>query len=486
MLLFHTSLHTRRAVKGGGNVYHLPFPCPELQPRCQDRQDQQLHPRALRPFLSTLSGVARGSLQAGADASRAVGLQFALSPVKHAALIEALGDGREHAVRFVPDAVSRWSTLRDGLVADACRDGFGDAAVGLDGSLDVLVQVAHVGLRGTLELLGDGGEGGEGGAGGDPRPRKHEDMRLILGGDWLKSADAAALGTTDEDTDFMTINMSALIRALDNLARSSSCSASDGFLASSVGLLAAASSLVLAPALAPATEDAPYPSGPAVLVLVFAYSLWIWAGTSPRWKASACRAELRRQWAFCATLSVFMVMPDWFLAVVVKTLRFPDDGAPRIGGENGVGMYMTMMWTLPLLWVLAACSGVGEGTYRGAVTVTSTGKTTMSTPPPSFAALALAAFLALLLFGAAELLLSSGLIPLTLWHCTDAVRLRPAGVALYVLPAEAVLGAATLQAYASSRRRGWVRRVVYAAAVSALYTGTLALGYLFVEAGARP
>ena len=193
MLLFHTSLHTRRAVKGGGNVYHLPFPCPELQPRCPD---PELQPRALRPFLSTLSGVARGSLQAGADASRAVGLQFALSPAKHAALIEALGDGREHAVRFVPDAVSRWSTLRDGLVADACRDGFGDAAVGLDGSLDVLVQVAHVGLRGTLELLGDGGEGGEGGeggAGGDPRPRKHEDMRLILGGDWLKSADAAAL-----------------------------------------------------------------------------------------------------------------------------------------------------------------------------------------------------------------------------------------------------------------------------------------------------
>jgi hypothetical protein len=434
-----------------------------------------------------LSGVARGSLQAGADASRAVGLQFALSPVKHAALIEALGDGGEHAVRFVPDAVSRWSTLRDGSVADACRGGFGDAAVGLDGSLAVLVQVAHVGLRGTLELLGDGGEVGEGGE-GDLRPRKQEDMRLILGGDWLTSADAAALGTADEVTDFMTINMPALIRALDNLARSSSRSTSDGFLASSVGLLAAASSLVLAPALAPATEDALYPSGPAVLVLVFAYSLWIWAGTSPRWKASACRAELRRQWAFCATLSVFMVMPDWFLAVVLKTLRFPDDGAPRIGGENGVGMYMTMMWTLPLLWVLAACSGVGGGggTSRGAVTVTSSGKTTMSTPPPSFAALVLAAFLALLLFGAAELLLSSGLIPLTLWHCTDAVRLRPVGVALYVLPAEAVLGAATLQAYASSRRRGWVRRVVYAAAVSALYTGTLALGYLFVEAGARP
>ena len=250
-------------------------------------------------------------------------------------------------------------------------------------------------------------------------------------------------------------------------------------------------SLVLAPALAPKPL---YPSGLAVLALVFAYSLGIWTGTSPKrghTQASACRAELRRQWAFCATLSVFMVLPDWFLVAVLKTLRFPDDGAPRIGGETGVSVYMSMMWTLPLLWVLAAVQSQwphesGDRGRGGRRQNKGGGGGGGGAPPPALAALAAAAALALLVFATAELVLSSGLVPLQLWHCTELVRWRPAGVALYVLPAEAILGAATLQAYEGSRHGGCTRRVLYAASVSALYTGGLALGYLFIESGARP
>merc|ERR1711892_1270577 len=94
-----------------------------------------------------------------------------------------------------------------------------------------------------------------------------------------------------------------------------------------------------------------------------------------------------------------MVVPDWYLASVLGALQFPDDGVWKVGGV--VSVYMSAMWSIPLLWLLVVCSD--ESNLPG---------------PPPLAKLAGAACLGVLIFGAAEWLLSSGILPLQLWHCT--------------------------------------------------------------------
>ncbi len=153
-------------------------------------------------------------------------------------------------------------------------------------------------------------------------------------------------------------------------------------------------------------------------------------------------------------------MPDWFLVAAAGALHFPDNGAWKIGGA--VSVYMAGMWSIPLLWVLASCS-------------------TGTTSAPDLTQLLRAAAAAVLVFGAAEQLS----VPLRLWSKTSIVKHTAGHVALYVLPAEAVLGAATLLACrATAGGAGWgaaARRLLAAAAVAIMYTGALAVSYLFVE-----
>ena len=67
-----------------------------------------------------------------------------------------------------------------------------------------------------------------------------------------------------------------------------------------------------------------------------------------------------------------------------------------------------------------------------------------------------------------------------LWEPAGEVT-KVAGVALYVLPAEAVLGAATVLAVRATRDRPLGERVLAAAAVSTLYTGALALCWFLID-----
>ena len=101
---------------------------------------------------------------------------------------------------------------------------------------------------------------------------------------------------------------------------------------------------------------------------------------------------------------------------------------------------------------------------------------------PSSLELLMVALSALLVFGAAEQLVS---VPLRLWRPTEKVVNTAGHVALYVLPAEASLGAATLHAYRTTAgAAGWAgaaRRVWAALAVAVLYTGALAVSYLVIE-----
>ena len=71
--------------------------------------------------------------------------------------------------------------------------------------------------------------------------------------------------------------------------------------------------------------------------------------------------------------------------------------------------------------------------------------------------------------------------PLNLWHATDSVAWTLGNVAVYVLPAEAVLGPAALVAHRLTAGRGGGAVVAAAVATSLLYTGALAVAFLFME-----
>lgn len=162
-------------------------------------------------------------------------------------------------------------------------------------------------------------------------------------------------------------------------------------------------------------------------------------------------SRLRAQWEFCAILSLLQPLADLFLVKVLGTLAF--DAAPlRIGGE--VPAAMLGMWTIALLPVLRACD---ELVKAGCV---------------SFIG-----------FGLAEHLS----VPLRLWHPTAKVTRKIGDAALYVLVAEAVLGACVVYCEHATRRLDSAKafpwgRVWGAAATVVMYTGALSLAWLLLEA----
>ena len=160
---------------------------------------------------------------------------------------------------------------------------------------------------------------------------------------------------------------------------------------------------------------------------------------------SAGRREWVAWWALLAPLSVLQVLPDWALVEVAGTLVFPDLGAPRVG--DAVPLYMAGLWVPPLFLVLLLARG---SALAGAV-------------------------LAVLLFGVAELLAPA----LGLWEPRGARRIG--STALYVLPAEAVLGAAVV--VAARHARTTRERLVAAPVVALLYTGALLVALLLIDRG---
>lgn len=163
-----------------------------------------------------------------------------------------------------------------------------------------------------------------------------------------------------------------------------------------------------------------------------------------------CRAQgqddLLALAGFLAMVSVFQVLPDWVLADLVGTLRFPDTGGPRV--DDVIPVAMAAMWVAPLFAALALSSG-----------------------RPGRAAL-----LSALVFLGAEILAPT----LGLWEPVGDTH-RLAGVAVYVVPAEAALGWAAATAFALVRHRPWPVRVGAALAVSTFYLGALALAHFLID-----
>lgn len=167
-------------------------------------------------------------------------------------------------------------------------------------------------------------------------------------------------------------------------------------------------------------------------------------------------------WLFLVPLSLFQVLPDWFLSAVLETLVFPDDGSPRVGT---VCAYMAGLWVIPLMLVVTSARMIERGTPGG----------------PAWRGPALAGLMALLVFGLAE---ATSHRLLGSWYARDVWMVGD--VAIYVLPAELLLGVATFRAAARVEGAGFGAKVAAAAGVALMYTGALALSYMFVEGRAFP
>lgn len=174
------------------------------------------------------------------------------------------------------------------------------------------------------------------------------------------------------------------------------------------------------------------------------------------WSAWRRQREWLVLWGFLLPLSLLQVVPDWILVEQIGSLQFFDHGVPRIGA---VPVYMAGMWMIPLFVIVRCADAMPRGGMR-----------------PLAALIA-----ALVVFGAAELLAA----PLGLW-AMRGVDEAFMGAALYVLPAEALLGLAAWWGHRLMRGRAWPLRALVAAGISVLYTGALITGYFFIETGATP
>ena len=176
--------------------------------------------------------------------------------------------------------------------------------------------------------------------------------------------------------------------------------------------------------------------GQAVLGMVIGYNLLL-----PIWARLAGLGHWLRAWQVLLPLSVFQVLPDWFLSAGLGVLHFPDLGAPRF---DTVPVYMAGMWVIPLFWVSQMRSIWG------------------------------AAVAAVLIFGLAEWFAR----PLQLWVASGVTQSW--GVAHYVLLPEALLGAGAWWLLRRHPGLG-IQLVLQAAVLSLVYAGALAVSWTLFE-----
>jgi hypothetical protein len=188
------------------------------------------------------------------------------------------------------------------------------------------------------------------------------------------------------------------------------------------------------------TLDAPA-KGWGVLAIVVGYVIALQVAAR-----RSGQVELRALAAFVVPVSIFQVLPDWVLADLIGTLHFPDTGGLRV--DDVIPVAMAGMWVAPLFLAVALAGG-----------------------RPGRAAV-----LSAVIFLGAELAAPG----LGLWEPIGDTT-RWAGVAIYVIPAEAALGWATAVAFRATRHADVLTRVGAALAVSTFYLGALVLSYFLID-----
>lgn len=186
--------------------------------------------------------------------------------------------------------------------------------------------------------------------------------------------------------------------------------------------------------------DAPA-KGWAVLAIVIGYVVALQVAAR-----RTGQVELQALAAFLVPVSIFQLLPDWVLADLIGTLRFPDTGGLRV--DDVIPVAMAGMWVAPLFLAVALAGGRP----------------------------ARAAVLSAVIFLGTELAAPG----LGLWEPTGDTT-QWAGVAIYVIPAEAALGWAAAVAFAATRRSGVPARIGAALAVSTFYLGALVLSHFLID-----
>jgi hypothetical protein len=158
-------------------------------------------------------------------------------------------------------------------------------------------------------------------------------------------------------------------------------------------------------------------------------------------------------WFFALFLSIFQIIPDWFLVTQLETIIFPDDGFFMIGPVSG---YMAGLWAIPLFIILYTGLEVRkQNSYPVALTVV--------------------AALTLFIFGLAE----ETMWMLPSWSAQNVIIVGH--IAVYVIVPEILLGISTLISYQLVRERQVWLWVIGAFTVMILYLGNVSFFYLLIE-----
>ena len=171
---------------------------------------------------------------------------------------------------------------------------------------------------------------------------------------------------------------------------------------------------------------------------------------------------------FLLPLSLWFILPDWFLVTYARTLEFPRNGSFwMIGGA--VSPCMAGMWSIPGFLVLQSCYPDSSDTNNSKLTAFCYAK---------------AAIVGLVVFGAAEQLLPF------IWTATENVVHRAGwggeGLAMYVLPAETLLGPMILYSYHGTKEPAKSHQRIIGTGLTMLaYTGALSIGLLALEVSPR-
>ena len=185
--------------------------------------------------------------------------------------------------------------------------------------------------------------------------------------------------------------------------------------------------------------------GQAITAAVGLYLVLLYLGA---WLRS--HHELLDAFAFLLPLSLFQVVPDLLLVQELGTLSFPALGARGFGP---VPVYMAGLWVAPLLLVI----WLAEIAHRASAVTAGL----------------VALLVALAVFGAAEWA-AAHVLPLWRPRSVDTWE----GVALYVLPAEALLGLVAWLVFTQVSHRTLFMKAFGAALVSMFYAGALFVSHL--------
>ncbi|KAJ3111217.1 hypothetical protein HDU96_005895 [Phlyctochytrium bullatum] len=187
-------------------------------------------------------------------------------------------------------------------------------------------------------------------------------------------------------------------------------------------------------------------------------------------------------WVYSLSVSVFMPAPDWFLCKVTKSLEFgPTYFIPRFDGL--VPVTFCFMWSIPIFIGLAVALSVRDSMESSSPTVR--GPRQPSTGVQ---------FLNLALWPAhlAAVVAVGGVICLTefpaamvgLWGPTERVAHKWGPAAVYVLPAELLLGMFTMSGFLIVEGDFLGSKLFMGFLVALLYTGSIVLSFGVFEGSA--